>query len=69
MRRNGIRFYTDYLFSKDRRIYREISRRYHSHPWVIYRLMHGTSIRSEKELGIFRRLTEEYPGSQSGYGE
>lgn len=58
-----------YLFSKNRNIYREIGRRYHTYPWVIYRLMHGTSIRSEKELYIFRRLTEEDPGCQTGYGE
>ncbi len=68
MKKNGLRFYTGYFFGKNHRVYREMGRQYHTHPWVIYRLIHGTSIRSEKELYIFRRLTEGDPGCQSRQG-
>lgn len=69
MKQNLFRFYMGYLFGKNRYFYQEMGQRYHTHPWVIYRLIHGTSIRSEKELSIFRRLMKDYRSLLTGQNQ
>ncbi|WP_418895148.1 hypothetical protein [Limibacterium fermenti] len=51
--------YIHHLLKKaNRTLYCNLAARYHTSPWVICRLIHGKSIRSEKELSIYRKLIE-----------
>jgi Mor family transcriptional regulator len=61
MKKRGIQFYREYLFGRKYNKYRRLARQYHTSTWVIYRLIHGTSIRDEYELNIYHQLVEENP--------
>lgn len=51
--------YARHLLKKaNRTLYCNLATQYHTSPWIICRLIHGKSIRSEKELHIYRKLID-----------
>ena len=61
MKERRIQFYREYFLSKKYNKFRRLARQYHTSTWVIYRLIHGTSIRNEHELNIYHQLVENNP--------
>lgn len=52
-------YFLGYFRLKNLRLCARIAKKYGTYPWVVYRLIHGTGIRNEKEMYIYEQLTKQ----------